>query len=192
MASTPNLEPMKNQAFQKSSDDGFSLLEVLAVVVIIGVLAAIAAPGWVSFANRQRARDAKDQLQQAIRTTQVDAKRLRRRRSIQFYDVANSTANGVPQIELNESGIRETIGRGELPGGLLELTALDADGDAVPELVFRADGSLSVEANDYDVAPPTLPVTISFSVPNGGNLQRCIRIETLLASIDSAKDNDCN
>lgn len=36
------------------SKAGYSLIELLAVVVIIGVLAVIAAPGWIAFVNRQR------------------------------------------------------------------------------------------------------------------------------------------
>lgn len=182
---------MKNRAFIKRSDAGFSLLEVLAVMIIIGILAALAAPGWITFLSRQRATSAKDQVQQAIRTTQVEAKRLRRRRSIQFYASADAAA-GVPQIEFNGSGIRETLGLGELDPGSIELTATDDDGNPVPELVFRADGSLSVEDDDYDDTPPELPVTISLSSPAGATTQRCIRVETLLAAIDSAKDADCN
>lgn len=161
-------------------------------MIIIGILAALAAPGWVGFLNRQQARTARDQVQQAIRSVQTEAKRLRRRRSIQFYDAANSTENGIPQIEFNNSGDRQTVGRAETPQGALDLTAFDSNGAAVPELVFRADGSLSVDANDYAVAPPALPVTVSFSAPAGGTTKRCLEIETLLAAIDTAKNGDCN
>jgi prepilin-type N-terminal cleavage/methylation domain-containing protein len=183
---------MKNYVFKKSSDAGFSLLEVLVVMIIMGILAALAAPGWVSFVNRQHARTARDQVQQAIRSTQTEAKRLRRRRSIQFYDAANSTADGVPQIELNERGFRDTLGSGDIEDGAIDLEVFDANGTAIPELIFRADGSLSVEANDYDVAPPELPITLSISAPAGSDTKRCLHIETLLASIDMAENDDCN
>ncbi len=182
---------MKNRAFMKQSNAGFSLLEILAVMVILGILAALAAPGWLTFLSRQRATDAKNQVQQAIRTTQTEAKRLRRRRSIQFYPSATS-AEGVPQVELNDSGIRETLGLGELDSGIIELTAVDDNGSPVPELIFRADGSLSVEDDDYGGAPPELPIMISIESPAGSNTKRCIMIETLLGAIDSGKDADCN
>lgn len=53
---------------------GFTLLETLVVIIIIGVLAAIASPAWSSLLNKQRLNAAKNEAFQAIRTAQNNAK----------------------------------------------------------------------------------------------------------------------
>jgi len=181
---------MKKQPLTQNSAAGFTLLEVLVVVVIIGVLMAIAAPGWLAFMNRQRAITAKDQVLQSIRVTQAEAKRQRRRRVIEFFD-SNEAAGDVPEIETN--GIRQVLGEGEIVPGVLELTAEDADGNDVDILVFREDGTLSVEVNDYNdgSTPPTLPVVIAVAAPPDSGNERCVVLDTILGSIRSESDEDC-
>ncbi|TVR15688.1 MAG: prepilin-type N-terminal cleavage/methylation domain-containing protein, partial [Phormidium sp. GEM2.Bin31] len=39
-----------------SSRQGFTTIEVLVVIVMIGILTAIAAPSWLSFVNNRRVR----------------------------------------------------------------------------------------------------------------------------------------
>jgi type II secretory pathway pseudopilin PulG len=47
--------------------------EILVIVVIIGILMAIAAPSWLSFLNARQLNAAQDELFQAIRQAQVQA-----------------------------------------------------------------------------------------------------------------------
>jgi prepilin-type N-terminal cleavage/methylation domain-containing protein len=182
---------MKNRAFINQSDAGFTILEVIAVVVIIGVLGAMAAPGWLAFMNRQRASAVKEELQQAIRTAQSEAKQRRRSLSIEFHP-SDEIDEEIPAYTLN--GFQQILGQGEISAGAIELVAIDANDDDVSQLVFRSDGSLAVEDSDYD-APnraPSLPVTISIESPAGSNSKTCLMIESLLGSIDSGSGAECN
>ena len=63
-----SLEKTKNRHQQ-----GFSLLEMLVVLAIVGVIAAILAPGWVNVADRNRLTTARDKLHIGIKTAQSEA-----------------------------------------------------------------------------------------------------------------------
>ena len=45
---------------------GYTLLEVLIVLVILGVLIAIAAPGWLGFVQQRQLKTAQEQIQRAM------------------------------------------------------------------------------------------------------------------------------
>ncbi len=58
----------------QSAESGFSLLELLVVIVMISTLFAIVAPGWATFMNGQRLNVAQDEAYQAVRDAQSSAK----------------------------------------------------------------------------------------------------------------------
>ncbi len=85
------------------NDDGFSLVEVLAILVMLGVLAAIAAPNWISFVNRQRASKTSDAVLSAIQEAQREAKRHKLSYSVSFRN-----NNNIPQIVVHSKGSTPT------------------------------------------------------------------------------------
>ncbi len=54
---------------------GFTLLEVLVVMALIGILSAIAAPSWLGFANNQRLNSAQSRASSALNLARSNAKR---------------------------------------------------------------------------------------------------------------------
>lgn len=55
------------------SNQGFTLPEVLIIVVVVGILAAIAVPSFLGWYNRQKVNQALTQVQGALKETQREA-----------------------------------------------------------------------------------------------------------------------
>jgi prepilin-type N-terminal cleavage/methylation domain-containing protein len=69
------LNSIRISKHENDNNAGFSLIELLVVILMAGVLAAIAAPSWQTFTTRQRIKSVNTQILQAIKTTQAEAKR---------------------------------------------------------------------------------------------------------------------
>ena len=146
-------------------------------MAVIGVLTAVAAPSWVGFNNRQRINSTRDEIVQAIRTTQSNARLKRRGHTITFKPNA---ASGIPELDLE--GLPVVLGNGNLKANMVDMTVTDGANNAVTSLEFIQDGSIST-----DVA---LPIKIVVSPSNSGT-KRCIFVESLLGSVRSEANNDC-
>ena len=158
------------------SSGGFSLLEMIVIVIIVGVLAAIAAPSWLGLANRQRVSTTQDEVLQAIRTTQSTAKQRRRPQSLEFVPDGN---DDIPTITV--AGISTELGSGNLEPDVVNMTVTDNGGTAVTTLDFLQDGTISTEAE--------LPVKILLTA---SGIKRCLYVETLLGGVRAESDGDCS
>lgn len=58
-----------------TQEAGFTLIEVLVVVIMVGVLAAIVAPSWLAFVNTQQVNKANDVILGAVQEAQRGAKK---------------------------------------------------------------------------------------------------------------------
>lgn len=179
---------MINKQFTKRATSGFTLVELLVVIVIVGVLSAIAAPGWLAFANSRRAIAANDQVLQVLRQAQAQATRTRRTQVVKFdvaanpplivyQDVSTALGEGVSQGRIGMSAIGNSAVAAEACNGDKNCIAFGANGAVL---------NLSDGAN-------TTPLTITVFAPNPqATAKRCVKIESLLGAMRSAIGSDCN
>jgi prepilin-type N-terminal cleavage/methylation domain-containing protein len=188
-----------------SGTAGFTLLEILVTVVLIGVLSAIAVPGWLAFVNTQQLNAANDRIYNSIRSAQAQA--LKQKLS---YSVSFQYSNNVPQIAvyrtLKDDGTYAT------PSGW---TNLVGDGEPITigtNITNENTGTTSVTYGSAPVFTSTRrPQTITFDYTGSltgqstsfgdkglivavavADLKRCVVVKTLLGAMQTQRNSDCN
>lgn len=196
---------MKRQRSSNPPTSGFTLLEVLVVIIMILVLAAIAAPGWLAFMNQQRVSAARNQLTQAIRDAQEQAKRTRVNRAIVLdnnsdqprYAIVPIVPNGnnqCPSPAAVATTIRnwEALGNGEVQQGTIRLTTKTETGTDQAAQAANDAIYFDTYGNVAACSPVQPSYTITVQATNGLNPRRCVRVVTLLGSIQEDTDSGCD
>ena len=168
----------KSRRDRRVNSFGFTLIEVLVVMIIAGILSAIAAPSWLAFANNQRINASQTKIFQAIKVAQSDSKirssnnanrtriTLRTNQTTDAYRIDNvRTGAGEQSLEpgVVVSGITPAI----LPPGNAGQPFIEFDSKG---LVYDPDNQI------------TYPICINLSVANSPRI-RWIAIKTLLGSV---------
>lgn len=192
-------------------DAGFSLLELIVVMVMIGILSAIAAPGWLAFVNRQRINKANDVVLAALQEAQREAKKTKLSYSVSF---TTDSSSKVPQIAIHPKdsapdnfwGKSESLGIKS--GQALLGTNLSSVNTAVSSVTYASSFNSSAPQTitfDYMgiLAPKTnnnasdTGLKIVLAVPQGttnnaSSVKRCVIVDTLIGGMRTEKDSGCN
>ncbi|MEQ9626121.1 pilus assembly FimT family protein [Coleofasciculus chthonoplastes] len=172
-----------------SATAGYTLLELIIAMIMVGVMSAIAAPSWLQFVNVQRLNAAQSQIYQAMQTAKSNA--LRDKLTWQ-----------VSIREVNEQ-VQWAVHRGE-------------SGYSIPNTVnwHSLDPHIQVykDQNDKDQSETTLhkdsfngPWHVQFNYKGNTNgqmgqitlvpkddsqIQRCVYVSTLIGTLRMGEDND--
>ena len=187
---------------------GFTLIEMLVIIIIIGILFAIAAPGWDAFLSRQRVSTAREQVVQAIKQSQTTAKTSKVPQIVAFRYASGfpEISSGVyiqPSVDQPTTPIPDNwqrLGENKLPANSVEVKVkrLTATAANLPDnsIVFDTSGAVAqypLVDQKFDTGGKEgyFKVTVG-RPPVGGGSQRCVIVKTLLGAIQQADGTDCN
>ena len=209
------LLPFRKQSlFQTNA--GFTLIELVAVTLLVGILSAIAAPSWITFTNQRRVNAANDAILRALQTAQQEAKRTKFSYSVSFK--TEDTAEGkIPQVAIYPTPATtgtppkwENLGKdlGLRPGQVLLGTNLTAENTADSSLNYGANTLQTITFNYLGNLPPVAATNlgsnsqgliVSVAVPEPNNStkvleasRRCVKVKTLLGAIQIGRGDECN
>jgi type II secretory pathway pseudopilin PulG len=161
-----------------SAEAGFTIAEAVIVMVIVGILAAIAAPGWHAFQLRRSLNNAQDEIFQAIRQTQAEALRSHLAWQVSFRETGNIVQWAMHPISTDPTTATwQTI----LTGIHIDPdnTTLNQQG-AIYRLQFNERGQINGQLG-----------RITLKTADSSVIKRCVFASTLLGALRKDADQRC-
>lgn len=175
------------------SQSGFTLIEMLVVVIFAGVLAAIAAPSWNVLVARQRSGAVRNDITQLLRKAQADARRTRSARAVVFETgtaaslpraaIIPFTATPIPTPANVTEPSWQVLGSADIPKGAVVLNGFGTASNTT--LVFDSNGTVAT-SQTISGLPAQLTDAAPFIIATAtsqGNVRRCVIVQTLLGSL---------
>ncbi|MCC3529112.1 MAG: transcriptional regulator [Microcoleus sp. PH2017_22_RUC_O_B] len=185
--SAAKARPNFNNTASSKGEVGYTIIELLIIVLILGIFASIAAPGWLGFINRQRVRTVNDRVFQSLRTAQSEAKRTKRNVTIVFNNNTSTPPVDPPTVTI-DGNTQQLNAQGEIKPGTIAL-GTNAPAPSANSITFDYQGNVNQLPLDPS-SPNGRRFVATVSVPGGGAKQ-CVFVETLIGGMRTAEGNDC-
>lgn len=162
-----------NQAYSRNQASGFTLLEVLIVMLIIGILLLIVTPSWNSLLTRQQLNVAQSDAHQIIREAQREAIHRRLTWQASFRQTGQQVEWASHAVSLPPAQATWQTLTSVVKIDPAETTFPKAGG--VYRMRFNYQGHINGQLG-----------RLTFTGRNGGRLKRCVFVSTLLGGLRDA------
>lgn len=162
---------------ENSHSSGFSVIEILVVILALGTLSAIALPNWLGFVDVQRLNTAQNEVYRAMRDAQNQAKKHKLTWQVSFRQV-----NGIVQWAVHDATVNSAKANwNNLHSHIYldEETTLK-ESNSIRQIQFNYKGNVTQPAFGR----------ITLSSKYGGKAKRCVYISTILGAMRTAKERN--
>lgn len=186
------------------------MIEMIAVVIIIAVLSAIIAPGWLAFVNRQRVAKVNDAVFSAIQEAQREAKRTK----LSYSVSVKQERDKVPEVAVHPASVSassisswKSLGEGLdiKPEQVLLCSNVDNTSNNTTSANSLTCGFNTAKTITFDYQG-RLPeddeaeLMVAVGIPQSNNstqvidsTKRCVTVKTLIGSMQLGQgENECN
>jgi prepilin-type N-terminal cleavage/methylation domain-containing protein len=190
---------------------GFTLIEMMVVVLMLGIMAAIGTPSYIAWVNNQRVSTARSQIAGTLRKAQSQARATKINREVRFENnngnpriaiiAAVNNTTGRPQrvnipnanwLYLNKDGKRGLTMRVD-PISPYQTAGITDSRDS-GGIVFDPYGAIATNNNNRPNANTADERIFAIQVGFGNEVNQhkgCILVRTLLGSFREEKSSKC-
>ena len=177
---------------------GFTMIEILIILLIIGIFSAIVGPSWLMFINNQRLKVSLDRAYSAMELARSNAKRDKISWQASFKEVGKNVQRAVHQADTPPAQVpaNQWINlEPQIQIDPAETTVLQVNENneqkedgKIRRVMFNHRGR-PVSRKDHDCTQTSIRAkgTLTLHHPNLTNSQRCIIISTLLGHKRTSK-----
>ncbi|NEO37457.1 MAG: prepilin-type N-terminal cleavage/methylation domain-containing protein [Moorea sp. SIOASIH] len=192
-----------------NKDAGFTFMELLIVILMVGILSSIAAPSWLAFVNRQRVNKVHERVLSVIQEAQRQAKNKKL-----SYSVSFRMNDGVPEAAVYQD--KNNKGEDNTPE-TFQWQSLVGDLGVKPDQVWvgtnliddnKSGGTLSILEDQKTITFDNQGVlenpdigdglAIVVAVPDSKEkdnpikaTKRCVIVKTILGALQTKTKGDC-
>lgn len=192
---TSLLAKRKQQQQELDVTAGFTLLELLMVVLMVGILAVIGGAGYLGWINRLRVNAAQNVALNAVRDAQIRARQQNSTWQASFQNTTNAGGQPIVQWAVHPADTSVTNAN-FIPTGVNWQTIeqpfiqVDAANTSLASSSTTWRVRFDYKGQVVEETGQSLPRTITLTSQKSSN-KRCVIVTTLLGAVKTGTDSDC-